>query len=291
MARIRTIKPKFWIDEDLSSLPESTHMLAAQLLNYSDDDGYFNANPKLIKAEISPLREPSVSIQESLMLLERIRFIEIGIGEDGKKYGRIRTFRDHQKINRPTPSKIKGIHIDFGTSSHIHETCTENSVSPHTRNKEQGIRKGNEEEERISDHRLRDDRPDEKGVLQGQQFPSEPQWPEVHKPKAAEDEFSAVWLQWPRKVAKAAALKAWVKARKDTDFNIIIAGLEQFVLDYDADRRPEDEKQQFCPHFASWLNSERWRDYDVAPQPDRSGMTKAEKYRQIILEAGLTPLE
>jgi hypothetical protein len=56
MARIRTIKPEFWRHEDLSALPEATHMLAAQLLNYADDYGYFNANPALIKAEVSPLR-------------------------------------------------------------------------------------------------------------------------------------------------------------------------------------------------------------------------------------------
>ena len=69
MARIRTIKPEFWAHEDLSELPEATHMLAAALLNYADDEGYFNANPMLIKAACSPLREPSVSIQESLTLL------------------------------------------------------------------------------------------------------------------------------------------------------------------------------------------------------------------------------
>ena len=29
MARIRTIKPEFWADEDLSALPIEEHMLAA----------------------------------------------------------------------------------------------------------------------------------------------------------------------------------------------------------------------------------------------------------------------
>ena len=41
MARIRTIKPDFWKHEDLSALPEITHMLAAALLNHADDEGFF----------------------------------------------------------------------------------------------------------------------------------------------------------------------------------------------------------------------------------------------------------
>jgi hypothetical protein len=41
MGRIRTIKPEFWRSEDLCSLPEATHMLAAALLNYADDEGFF----------------------------------------------------------------------------------------------------------------------------------------------------------------------------------------------------------------------------------------------------------
>ncbi len=72
MARIRTIKPDFWADEQLCSLPEATHILAAALLNYADDEGYFKANPALVKAACCPLREPSVNVQESLQQLAAV---------------------------------------------------------------------------------------------------------------------------------------------------------------------------------------------------------------------------
>ncbi|GAB0505006.1 hypothetical protein KU15F69_18860 [Escherichia coli] len=62
MARIRTIKPEFWTDEDMAELSEPACLLAIGLLNYADDEGYFNANPKLIKAAVFPIREPSVPI-------------------------------------------------------------------------------------------------------------------------------------------------------------------------------------------------------------------------------------
>ncbi|HBS0572930.1 TPA: DnaT-like ssDNA-binding domain-containing protein, partial [Klebsiella pneumoniae] len=48
MARIRTIKPEFWTDEDMAEVSEPACLLAIGLLNYADDEGYFNANPKLI---------------------------------------------------------------------------------------------------------------------------------------------------------------------------------------------------------------------------------------------------
>lgn len=121
MARIRTIKPEFWTHEGLSALPEPTHMLAAALLNQADDAGYFNANPALVNAQCFPLREPSVSVHDSLNLLAAAGFIRLGSGENGRRYGHIVKFLDHQRINRPTPSKIRELHIAW-----------EDSVSPHT---------------------------------------------------------------------------------------------------------------------------------------------------------------
>lgn len=143
MARIRTIKPEFWKHEDLSALPEPTHMLAAALLNYADDEGYFNANPGLVKAECSPLREPSVSIHDSLTRLAKIGYLQFGTGSDSKQYGRVVTFLEHQVINRPSPSKIKALVQVWERSLNPHGVITEPSVPE--RNREQGTGKGKEQ--------------------------------------------------------------------------------------------------------------------------------------------------
>src|SRR5262249_39377952 len=127
MARIRTIKPDFWKHEALSELPEATHMLAAALLNYADDEGYFNANPKLIKAELLPLREPSVSIHDSLTHLAKIGYVRLGSAPDGRRYGRVVTFNEHQRVNRPIPSKIKDVGIVWEDASTTHTQLTESS--------------------------------------------------------------------------------------------------------------------------------------------------------------------
>jgi hypothetical protein len=119
MSRIRTIKPDFWRHEELSELSEATHMLAAALLNYADDDGYFNANPKLIQAECCPLREPSVSIPVSIQELSRIGYLRMGSGPAGKRYGQIVSFSEHQVVSHKKESKIKGLEIVWDASSNL----------------------------------------------------------------------------------------------------------------------------------------------------------------------------
>lgn len=141
MARIRTIKPEFWRHEELSSLPEATHLLAAALLNYADDEGYFNANPKLIQSECYPLRDPSVSVHDSLMQLASIDYLKLGKGADGRTYGHIIKFLEHQVINRPKESKIKDVEIVWEASCINHGAISDASP-PERKGKEQGTGKG-----------------------------------------------------------------------------------------------------------------------------------------------------
>lgn len=120
MARIRSIKPDFWLNEELSAIHPESCLLAIGLLNISDDEGYFNANERLIMAGVFPLRELSMSVQQMLNELSNIGYIELFIAEDGKKYGHIKKFTSHQVINRPTASKIKDLHriSDYSVSAH-----------------------------------------------------------------------------------------------------------------------------------------------------------------------------
>jgi len=124
MARIRTIKPEFWTDEDIASVSEPARLLAIGILNQADDEGFFKSNPMLLKAAVFPLCEPSMSIQGMITELSDIGYIKLCVGTDGKQYGLVRNFNNHQKVNRPTPSKIKGL-CDFSDNSvRAHEVLT-----------------------------------------------------------------------------------------------------------------------------------------------------------------------
>lgn len=134
MARIRTIKPHFFTDEHLSALPAETQLLAAGLLCYADDEGYFNANPKLVEAAVFPTRELSLSTHGMLSELCGVGYIELTDGPDGRKYGRIISFASHQRINRPTPSAINKLQLSWSTHPQLSESSPQNNVG--IRNKE-----------------------------------------------------------------------------------------------------------------------------------------------------------
>jgi len=109
MARIRTIKPEFWRDELLAGVTAEAALLAIGLLNHCDDEGYFNANPKLVESDVFPLRALTNSTPALLLELSRIGYIEVFSGSDGKTYGKVANFEKHQVINKKTPSKIKDL--------------------------------------------------------------------------------------------------------------------------------------------------------------------------------------
>lgn len=120
MARIRTIKPEFWTDEDMAEVSEAACLLAIGLLNYADDEGYFNANPKLIKAAVFPIREPSVTIPVMLRELSNHGYLTLFYTSDNKHFGLINNFGRHQVVNKPRASKIRELDLlpeDYGSNT------------------------------------------------------------------------------------------------------------------------------------------------------------------------------
>lgn len=106
MGRIRTIKPDFHTNADLSALPAEAHLLASGLLCYSDDEGYFDAHPKLVQAAIFPLRELQSKIEDLMRMLINCGYITVE-SVKGKSIGHVVTFTTHQRVNRPSLSRLK----------------------------------------------------------------------------------------------------------------------------------------------------------------------------------------
>jgi hypothetical protein len=114
--RIRTVKPDFWTNERMAALPEFTRLLALGLLNYADDEGYFNANINLIRGTLFPFADESKKILGAIKDLSKLDFIRVGESKDGRKYGWVVHFTEHQRVDKPKPSKIKGL-CDFQEES------------------------------------------------------------------------------------------------------------------------------------------------------------------------------
>jgi len=106
--RIRSIKPEFWTDYRLArDLTRDQRMFYIGLWNEADDEGRFMAHPRRLLGAIFPyehdLTEGSVSDSlRALAATGRLVVYEV----DGEPYGQLVKFHDHQRINRPTPSRI-----------------------------------------------------------------------------------------------------------------------------------------------------------------------------------------
>lgn len=96
MARIRTIKPDFFKNEQLSDLPAITRLLFIGLWTQADKEGRLHDRPKRIKAEIFPY--DNVNIENELSRLQSAGFIErYEVGE--MKVIQIDKFTKHQRIS------------------------------------------------------------------------------------------------------------------------------------------------------------------------------------------------
>jgi hypothetical protein len=114
--RIRSIKPEFWTNEKMARRSEFARLLAIALLNLADDEGYFWANPILIRGAVFPFLEDSERIRGALVELSIDGYLRLGVDSEGREIGKIVRFLDHQKIDKPSTSRIKELAI-FGEAS------------------------------------------------------------------------------------------------------------------------------------------------------------------------------
>ena len=96
MARIRTIKPEFFLDDELAELPMVARMLFVGLWTIADCEGRMEDRPKRIKAQILPFDD--CDVDGALQSLNDAGFIQ-RYEADGGKYIVVTNFRKHQRLS------------------------------------------------------------------------------------------------------------------------------------------------------------------------------------------------
>lgn len=142
MARIRNIKPDFFMSDDVSELDYRTRLTWIGLWTHADDHGRLKDNPRAIKGAVWSL-DDSVAVREVEadlgMLARRGRIVRYQA--DGQRYLAIVNWHRHQRPNRPSPSKIPAPTVPIGVpepeqDGHCaacwgQEQLTERSLSAH----------------------------------------------------------------------------------------------------------------------------------------------------------------
>ena len=267
MARIRSIKPEAFTSESLSRVDYFTRWTFAGLWTYLDDEGYGRGDSRLIRAALYPLDDDVTAKKvdkaiDALIAEGCICCYEVGERQfiHAPKWG------DHQKVNRPTKTKFPRCpQHDSGTTGavvvSIHGGLSESSVNrEHTassqdyyggeipRNDAEKSTHGGLSESSVSRH----------GGLTGGTGNRE-QGTGNREPSSADadgepDPFDEFWKNYPRKVSKPEARKAYAKALKATDADTILNGLMKHIPEWSR------TELRFVPHAATWLNGERWAD-------------------------------
>lgn len=136
MARIRTIKPEFFLDTELSELPIQTRHLFIGLWTLADREGRLEDNPKRIKAQIFPWDDLDVDMALIQLHPKFITRYE----HNGHRYIQINNFCKHQRPNIkeaessiPAPKHVK----------HEKESAKHENFHASTLDKGKGMDNGN----------------------------------------------------------------------------------------------------------------------------------------------------
>lgn len=206
MARIRTIKPDFFLHEDLAELSPLHRLLFIGLWCLADREGRMEDRPKRIKIEILPWDD--CDMDRMLSDLQRSGFISRYLA-DGLGVIEVTNFKRHQRFTgkeaetssrfpSPTTGTPRGI---IGETPEQHPGAQEGKGRE---GKEEGGREGEGKEHSCP-------KTDVSGRVRSEEYRSE---------------FEDAWKVYPRKVDKQEAFKAYQARRRD---RAVTASAEQLM--------------------------------------------------------------
>ena len=94
--------------------------------------------------------------------------------------------------------------------------------------------------------------------------------------------FNEFWKEYPRKLDKGAAFKAFRSALKVATFEEILAGAIAY-------RNDPNREAEYTKYPATWLNADAWEN-EIAPSPDSEAAERNRARRDRELEASRTYL-
>lgn len=234
MARMRSLKPEFWLDRKLArSLTRDERMLYLGLWNQADEWGRAQADPRLVKGQVFPFDDDLTDdvIEGMLEVLERAGVVQL-YEVDGDPYLFLPKLGKHQRLE---PSKVP---------SRIPE--------PPERRPDLDTLPDPDESARDLDEFAPDaETLPLKHVAGSREHVAGPLGADESAPS-----FDDFYDAYPRREARRKAEQAWRAALKRADAQTIMDGLARFR--FNDDRR-------FIPLPASWLNGDRWADQQLSP--------------------------
>lgn len=239
--RIRTIKPEFFLHEDLFTAEKETKMplrLAfAGLWCAADREGRFKWEPRRLGIQILPYDE--IDFARVLDALATRGFI-VSYTSNTCDYAFIPSFLKHQVINNRERSSDLPDPLE----------CTQNECIDAS-----GTRDPRE------DHACKAEGKGKEGNKEG-------------KGKPLAEGFDEFWTAYPKKTAKADAERAWSKIKPDLQSVLTALSWQTKLEDW------TKENGKFIPFPASYLNSKRYEDEKPAAKSNAENFIKPKQLSQ-----------
>jgi hypothetical protein len=106
MGRIRTIKPEFPQSETVGVLSREARLLFIQLWTVADDEGRSRAAPRMLASILYPYDDDASNLIEDWLKELECNNAITRYEVNGSTYLHITNWLKHQRIDRPTPSKL-----------------------------------------------------------------------------------------------------------------------------------------------------------------------------------------
>jgi hypothetical protein len=132
--RIRSIKPEFWESESLGRVSREARLLFIGLFSCCDDHGRARASSRLLASRLYPYDDDALKkLPAWIEELEKERCIRL-YKVNGESYLDIPKWLNHQKIDKPSASKLP----PFDDSREDSRGLEKNSLGTGNREEEQG---------------------------------------------------------------------------------------------------------------------------------------------------------
>lgn len=220
MARIRTIKPEFPQSETMGKVSRECRLCFILLWTLADDAGRLRGNSRMLASLLYPYDDDAKHHIDGWLSDLHDHGCIVRYESDDEQFIQIAKWLSHQKIDKPSPSKIP----PFDESSREFAKPLDDYVAD--QGKDQGVDQGEERKPRAS--------------------------------RALDcSRFDRFWQAYPKKVGKDAARKAFEKRAPNDD--LLEQMLEAVAMQTRSTAWTKDGGE-FIPHPSTWLNQGRWQD-------------------------------
>lgn len=285
MARIRSIKPEFWDDEEIADLPRDARLLYIGTWNQADEHGRLRGNPKWIKGKIFPYDDDiDADYIDGLlkMLSDMGKVVRYTVA--GKAYMYLPNLDRHQRLEAskvpsrlPSPDEADGRPVQVraqGDDSRTQaSTSSENGAASSELHADEAARDFNKVTLLYGtgsmEHGTDTSAPDEP-MQEHDSFTLEQQEltdPTYEIGSDNDPKWREFWAAVPRKQGKDEAREAWAnhvigkgeykgKPIRKTDPDVMITGMKAYAQRVQRERL----ERRHIKMAQGWLNGRRWED-------------------------------